>query len=108
MWQDVVASSFQDEVAAGRQDLAEKKLRRDHIDANAAQKRLTEASNKSKPLPDYQMELMLLEQQNKRRLLMARDEQDEVRRRKSDGHTEPLLQTSGEFYEALDQSTEKI
>lgn len=55
-----------------------------------------------------EMELMLLEQQNKRRLLMARDEQDEIRRRKSDGHTEPLLQTSGEFYEALQKSTEKI
>lgn len=99
MWEEVVASSFQDEVAAGRQDLAEEKLRRDQIDADATQKRLTEdlklleqderieriesmvteASNRlHKPLPDYQTQLMLMEQLNK-----ARKEQDGIYRRKS-------------------------
>ena len=44
-------------------------------------------------LQDYQMQLMLLEQQNKKRLLMARQEQDNIR--SSDG--QPLVNQSGAF-----------
>jgi hypothetical protein len=36
-------------------------------------------SNSNHALQDYQMQLMLLEQQNKKRLLMARQEQDSIR-----------------------------
>ena len=44
-------------------------------------------------LQDYQMQLMLLEQQNKKRLLMARQEQDNIR--SSDG--QPMVNQSGAF-----------
>ena len=46
--------------------------------ANAAQAGQAGNSNGNHALQDYQMQLMLLEQQNKKRLLMARQEQDSM------------------------------
>lgn len=46
-------------------------------------------------LQDYQMQLMLLEQQNKKRLLMARQEQDNV-----GGHTGSAM-PSGQFAQGM-------
>lgn len=45
--------------------------------------------NGTHALQDYQMQLMLLEQQNKRRLMMARQEQDNITR--ADGQGQPPL-----------------
>jgi hypothetical protein len=47
-------------------------LKTDSVDAPAT------AGLGSQALQDYQMQLMLLEQQNKRRLMMAREEQDQI------------------------------
>lgn len=46
--------------------------------AAAAQAQAANTSNGNHALQDYQMQLMLLEQQNKKRLLMARQEQDSM------------------------------
>ena len=55
---------------------------------------LTPADNQhngNHALQDYQMQLMLLEQQNKRRLLMARQEQDQVDTRNPSNHQMQLM-----------------
>lgn len=43
-----------------------------------AQKHCTDAAERLENLRSYEMQVMLLEQQNKKRLLMARQEQDVV------------------------------
>lgn len=50
-------------------------------------------------LQDYQMQLMLLEQQNKKRLMMARQEQDNMAMPRADGAPGPAMGPNGQPFQ---------